>query len=138
KGRENAGRIVKKGTKPPVAAATPSSLMAFRALAIMGVGIVGGIIGSLLWPSPIGSWICVVALLFALGGTAELFRYFIAVRDRFFAALKTGEGLKVLKEEAKDVVSNGRRFAAVLKSVRPKAKTTATAEETLPPQKKAA
>jgi len=109
----------------------------WRPLAVIGLGGLLGIIGSLL-PSEIGAWLLVLALLLTLGGMGELFRYFLSIRDRIVEAFKRGEGVKAIKEEGMKVLRSGRKLLELLKLVEPKATPTATHEETSSPSEKKA
>jgi len=135
--RKSAGRVIRKGkTVADYAAKLPSPVL-WRPLAVIGLGGLLGIIGSLL-PSEIGAWLLVLALLLTLGGMGELFRYFLSIRDRIVEAFKRGEGVKAIKEEGMKVLRSGRKLLELLKLVEPKATPTATHEETSSPSEKKA
>ena len=135
--RKAAGRVVHGGVKE----STPLSKQSLpvRALAILGIGLLGGFIGNVLLPSVPGLLISVLSGVLVLIATAILVRYLVAVRERFFAALKAGEGrLKMVKEQGMEVLRNGRHFLAVLKEVQAQHKKTTASEKTPPPSEKKA
>jgi len=82
--------------------------------------------------------VSVLALLLTLGGFAELVRYFVSVRDRIIAALKSGVGLRTLKEHGIELLRSGRKLRDALKSVEPKSTPTPSREEVPPPPDKKA
>ncbi len=128
--RKDAGRPVDEGMKESAPVAKRSSPALPRALAMLGLGVLTGFVGNLLSPSAPGFWISVLSILLVLAGTAELARYLVAVRERFFA---------VFKEQGMEVLRNGRHLLASLRSAQSKSTTTTTSDETPPPsQKKAA
>jgi hypothetical protein len=105
--RKDAGRPVEEGANEsgPVSKRSPPALP--RALAMLGLGVLTGVIGNLRSPSAPGFWISVLSIVLVLAGTAELVRYFVAVRDRFFAAFKE-QGMEVLKwAQSKSTTTTG-------------------------------
>jgi len=80
----------------------------------------------------------VLALLLMLGGFAELVRYFASIRDRILDTLKSGAGLRTIKEQGVEVLRSGRKLLAAFKSAEPKAAATSTREENPPPPEKKA
>jgi hypothetical protein len=135
--REGAGRVVQEGAKESTPLSKQSLPM--RALAIIGIGLLGGFIGNSMLPSVPGLVISVLSGVLVVIGTAMLVRYLVAVRERFFAALKAGEvKLRTVKEQGMEVLRNGRHFLAVLKEVHSQPKTTSSEKTPPPSEKKAA
>jgi hypothetical protein len=136
--RKTAGRVIRKApTEEDHASKLPSPVL-WRPLAMIGLGAVAGFIGDLLHPSFAGVVVSVLALLLTLGGFAELVRYFVSVRDRIIAALKSGVGLRTLKEHGIELLRSGRKLRDALKSVEPKSTPTPSREEVPPPPDKKA
>jgi hypothetical protein len=110
----------------------------WRPLAMIGLGVLAGLIADLLQPSVPGLVLSMLAILLTLGGIAELIRYFVSIRDRIIAAFKRGAGLGTLKEQGMDVLRNGRKLLAAFRSVEPKPTPTSTHDESPPPPEKKA
>ena len=135
--REGAGRVVQEGAKESTPLSKQSLPM--RALAIIGIGLLGGFIGNSMLPSVPGLVISVLSGVLVVIGTAMLVRYLVAVRERFFAALKAGEvKLRTVKEQGMEVLRNGRHFLAILKEVHSQPKAPTESKKTPPPSEKKA
>jgi len=136
--RKAAGRVIRKAPTTTEHLPKLPSPVLWRPLAMIGLGVVAGFIGDLLQPSTPGWVVSVLALLLLLGGFAELVRYFASVRDRILDTLKSGAGLRTIKEQGLEVLRSGRKLLAAFKSAEPKATATSTREENPPPPEKKA
>jgi len=136
--RKAAGRVIRKAPTTTEHLPKLPSPVLWRPLAMIGLGVVAGFIGDLLQPSTPGWVVSVLALLLMLGGFAELVRYFASIRDRILDTLKSGAGLRTIKEQGVEVLRSGRKLLAAFKSAEPKATATSTREENPPPPEKKA
>jgi len=136
--RKAAGRVIHKDPTTTEHLPKLPSPVLWRPLAMIGLGVVAGFIGDLLQPSTPGWVVSVLSLLLMLGGFAELVRYFASIRDRILDTLKSGAGLRTIKEQGLEVLRSGRKLLAAFKSAEPKATATSTREENPPPPEKKA
>ena len=136
--RKAAGKVVRGVASKAEDVPKLSAPVLWRALAMIGLGVVAGFVGELLQPSTPGWVVSVLALLLTLGGVAELVRYFASTRDRIIETLKSGAGLRTIKEQGLEVLRSGRKLLAVFKPVEPKATPTQSCEETPSPSDKKA
>lgn len=133
---EGAGRVVHEGGKD----STPlKHSLPMRTLEMIAIGFLGGFIGNSLLPSVPGVVISVLSGVVVLIGTTMLVRYLVAVRERFFAAVKAGEvKLRTIKDQGMEVLRNAHHFSAFLKEVQSQPKSTKASEKTPPPPEKKA
>jgi hypothetical protein len=88
------------------------SYSVWRALGMLALGTVVSFIGESLSFTSLGVWIELIGWGLLFAGTADLIRSAVAHRDRWIAALKKGDAIALIKEEA-------RRFTSVVHKIIP-------------------